>query len=533
MTETLEAGYDIRWAAEQFRERPAIVFRDRTYSFREVNARANRLANGLRALGLETGDRVGVLVNNSIHSVDAVFGLLKGAFCIVALNSRHAPPEHLGILNDSGCRAVIVASPYAPMIEAVADDAPALQHIIGIGWQPNEGLSYDAFLEGASEDEPSLEIPADTISRLTYTSGTTGKPKGVVGTHRRHNARLANFFQSCEYALGPEQTMGQVGPLSHVAGNYLQPCFLRGARTIIFERYDPTELQAAIQEHRINHLLLVPTMIVRFVAALEPDRFDLSSLTRINYGTAPIPVDVLRRGIGILGPVFRQHYGMSEANSPLTLLYPDEHITDGPDHVTARLASCGRPILAHRIVVRSPDGRDLPTGEIGEICIRAVGAAAFEYWQRPDLTAEAIRDGWLYTGDLGRFDEDGYLFIVGRTKDMIITGGFNVYAREVEDALFANERVLEAAVVGLPDPDLGERIAAMVVLKPGVELDEAALQAHCRERIAGYKAPRLWVFAEELPKTASAKVAKQTIREDLLARFGAAGAVTEVQASYD
>jgi acyl-CoA synthetase (AMP-forming)/AMP-acid ligase II len=532
MTDTLEAGYDIRWAAEQFRERPAVVFRDRTYSFREVNGRANRLANGLRALGLQTGDRVGVLVNNSVHSVDAVFGLLKGGFCIVALNSRHALPEHLGILTDAGCKAVIVASPYSDMIRAVAANAPALRHIIGIGWQPKTGLAYDAFLEGASDKEPALEIPADTISRLTYTSGTTGKPKGVVGTHRRHNARLANFFQTCEYALGSDQTMGQVGPLSHVAGNYLQPCFVRGAKTIIFERYDPTDLQAAIQEHGINHLLLVPTMIVRFVAALEPEKYDLSTLTRINYGTAPIPVDVLRRGIDILGPVFRQHYGMSEANSPLTLLYPDEHLTDGPEDVVARLASCGRPIMAHRIVVRSAEGTDLPAGEIGEICIKASGAAAFEYWQRPDLTAEAIRDGWLYTGDLGRFDDDGYLFIVGRTKDMIITGGFNVYAREVEDALFAHEGVLEAAVIGLPDPDLGERIAAMVVLKPGITLNETALQEHCRGQIAGYKVPRLWGFTDELPKTASAKVAKQAIREDLLARFGAEGAVTEVQASY-
>ena len=532
MTDTLETGYDIRWAAEQFRDRPAIVFGEHTYSFADVNARANRLANGLRGLGLETGDRVGVLVNNSIHSVDAVFGLLKGALCIVALNSRHAPPEHLGILHDSGCRAVIVAEPYADVIGQVAGNAEALEHVIGIGWQPEGGFNYDAFLQAASPAEPALWVPSDTISRLTYTSGTTGKPKGVVGTHRRHLARLDNFFATCEYALSPDQTMGQVGPLSHVAGNYLQPCFIRGAKTIIFERYDPTELQAAIQEHRINHLLLVPTMIVRFVAALEPERFDLSSLTRINYGTAPIPEDVLRRGVDILGPVFRQHYGMSEANSPLTLLYPDEHLTDGPEHVTARLRSCGRPIAAHRIVVRSADGQDLPHGEVGEICIRAVGAASFEYWQRPDLTAEAIRDGWLYTGDLGRFDEDGFLYIVGRTKDMIITGGFNVYAREVEDALFAHEGVMEAAVVGLPDPDLGERIAAMVVLKPGASLDEAALQAHCRAQIAGYKVPRAIMLADDLPKTASAKVAKQTVREVLAERFGKDGPAVDVQAAY-
>ena len=224
---------------------------------------------------------------------------------------------------------------------------------------------------------------------------------------------------------------------------------------------------------------------------------------------------------------------MTEAESPLTLLYPDEHVVDGTPEQTDRLASCGRPVAGHRIRIVDDEGRDLPVGEIGEIAIRAQGSAELEYWKRPDLTAEAVRDGWFMTGDLGRMDEAGYLFIVGRKKDMIISGGFNVYAREVEEALFRHPAILEAGVVGVPDRDLGEVVAAMLVAKPGAALDEAELDRYCREQIAGYKRPRLVIFADTLPKNANGKIAKQEIREAFARqRPATAGDVTTVGARY-
>lgn len=534
-SEMIIAGYEVAWAAAQHGDREAIVCEGRSLTFREVNGRANRLANALRGRGHETGERIGVLLHNSVESVDSVFGLLKSGLCIVPLNTRHALPEQIEIATDAGLSGIIAGPEFRHTADALAASVEGLRTVVGVGWTPGTGggTSFDELLAEGSPEEPGIELEPKALMRLTYTSGTTGKPKGVVGTHRRHLARLGNFFTSCEYALGREHTMAQVGPLSHVAGNYLQPCFMRGARTIILRSFDPDALQKTIEEAKVDHLLLVPTMIVRLIDALQPDRYDLSSLKRINYGTAPIPVEVLRRGIAALGPVFRQHYGMTEAESPLTLLYPDEHVVDGTPEQTDRLASCGRPVAGHRIRIVDDEGRDLPVGEIGEIAIRAQGSAELEYWKRPDLTAEAVRDGWFMTGDLGRMDEAGYLFIVGRKKDMIISGGFNVYAREVEEALFRHPAILEAGVVGVPDRDLGEVVAAMLVAKPGAALDEAELDRYCREQIAGYKRPRLVIFADTLPKNANGKIAKQEIREAFARqRPATAGDVTTVGARY-
>ncbi len=526
------AGWQVAWTASQHGDREAFVFEDRRVSFREANARANRLANALRAAGLAPGARVGVLMRNSIEAVDANFGLLKGGFASVPLNDRHTPAEHADILNDGEVSAVLAGAGFEGAVAAAAAAAPSVRLVVGVGWGDAD---YDRFTAAAADAEPDIAVEPAALMRLTYTSGSTGKPKGVVGTFRRFQARLDNFFASLEYALGRGHSMLHVGPLSHVAGNYLLPCFMRGARGIVLPRFDPDAVLDAIERHRIDHALLVPTMIVRLVDAIEPGRHDLSSLKRINYGTAPIPVETLSRGIRLLGPVFRQHYGMSEANSPLTLLYPDEHLPDGSPEEAARLASCGRPVAGVDIRVFGPDGRALPPGETGEIVIRSEGAAEVEYWRRPDLTSEAVRGDWFHTGDLGRFDEAGYLFIVGRIKDMIITGGFNVYAREVEDALYRHPAVLEAAVCGVQDPEWGEVVAAMIAPRPGLEIDEASVRAHCSGALAGYKRPRVLLFREALPKTGSGKLAKQAIRPLLQAAHGAAaggGETAGVMACY-
>ena len=526
------AGWQVAWAASQHGDREAFLFGDRRVSFREANTRANRLANALRAAGLAPGERVGVLMQNSIEAVDANFGLLKGGFASVPLNDRHTPAEHADILNDGEVSAVLAGPGFETAVAEAVAAATSVRLVVGVGWGDAD---YDRFTTSVSADDPNVEVDPAALMRLTYTSGSTGKPKGVVGTFRRFQARLDNFFASLEYALGRGHSMLHVGPLSHVAGNYLLPCFMRGARGIVLPRFDPDQVLDAIERHRIDHALLVPTMIVRLVDAIEPGRRDLSSLTRINYGTAPIPVETLRRGLRLLGPVFRQHYGMSEANSPLTLLYPDEHLPDGSPLEAARLASCGRPVTGVDIRVFGPDGRVLPPGEVGEIVIRSEGAAEVEYWRRPDLTAEVVRGGWFHTGDLGRFDEAGYLFIVGRIKDMIITGGFNVYAREVEDALYRHPAVLEAAVCGVQDPEWGEVVAAMIAPRPGLEIDEASVRAHCSSALAGYKRPRVLLFDDTLPKTGSGKIAKQAIRPLLQSAHGAAageGETAGVMARY-
>jgi acyl-CoA synthetase (AMP-forming)/AMP-acid ligase II len=309
-----------------------------------------------------------------------------------------------------------------------------------------------------------------------------------------------------------------VAPLTHAAGLYLLPCYLRGGRSVISSRFDAEAVLRDIEEHRITQLMLVPTMISRLLDALDSGaRVDLSSLRVIHYGTAPASVELLRRAVKRFGPILRQAYGMTEAPQPLAVLYPHEHVVDGSPRETARLKSCGKPTMNVTITIRGPDEQELRTGEVGEIAIAHRGVGEVQFWRRPEVAAQSVRNGWYYTGDLGYFDEDGFLYIAGRSKDMIISGGFNVYAREVEDALETHPRVLQAAVVGIPDPEWGELVAAFVVPRQGGRPTAEELVAHCAARIAGYKKPRLVRILEDLPRNAAGKVMKSTLRDEFMA----------------
>ena len=522
------AGRLIGWAAAQHGPRPALVFRDRSYSHREVDARSNRFAQALIALGLQPGERFAVLLENSVESLDSQFGAEKAALTCVALNARHTLAEHLEILADAEAAAVLVGPPFGDLAAAIAAAAgtrlPALRHVLATGGAAagagRPGVAdFDAACAAAPDRAPAIEIGPEHVVRLAYTSGTTGKPKGVAYTLERWLARLNNHFLAMEYGLSVDDAMLHVGPLTHAAGVYLFPCFLRGARNVVQDRFDSASLLAAIERERITHLMLVPTMMSRLVEAIEGGaRADWSSLKRIHYGTAPTPVPLIRRAMAIFGPILRQQYGMTEAVQPLTVLYPHEHVGDGEDGADDPIGSCGRPTANVRIVLRDAQGREVPAGEVGEVTLAHEGAARVQLWRRPEAMAEAVRDGWFHTGDLGRFDAQGYLHIVGRSKDMIISGGFNVYAREVEEALAAHPAVAESAVLGLPDAEWGEVVAAAVVLRAGAVADAAALQAHCAARIAGYKKPRRVVFVDALPRNGAGKVLKGALR----ARFDAA-----------
>jgi long-chain acyl-CoA synthetase len=512
------AGGLVSWAAAQHGDRPSLVFGEQVLSHADVERRSNRWAQALIALGVQPGDRVAVLLENSAQSIDSVFGVEKAALTYVALNARHTLAEHLDILADADPAAVIVGASFASLAPAIAQARgprlPALRHVLGIGFTADGVEDLGPRLAAATDTPPGIEIAPDHVLRIAYTSGTTGRPKGVVYTAERTQQRLHSHFLAMEYGLSVDDAMLHVGPLTHAAGVYLFPCFLRGARNVVLERFDPAAVFDAVARQRISHLMLVPTMMARLVEALEGGaRADLSSLRRIHYGTAPTPVSLIRRAIAVFGPILRQQYGMTEAVQPLTVLYPHEHRGDGEAGADDPIGSCGRPTAQVRIVLRDASGREVPRGDIGEITIAHDGLGRVAFWRRPDLLAETVRDGWFYTGDLGRIDAHGFLHIVGRNKDMIISGGFNVYAREVEDALAAHAAVAEAAVTGLPDREWGELVAAWVVLRPGAVADAAELQAHCAARIAGYKKPRVLTFVDALPRNHAGKVMKQRLRE--------------------
>lgn len=517
MTFPQVAGQRICWAAVQHGSRPALIHGERTLSFAEVDERTNRLANGLLRLGLATGDRLAVLLNNSMDAVVSVFAAEKAAQTYVALNSRHTLPEHVGILNDAQASAVILGPEFAALAGPLREQVPTLAHVIAVGFSAPGTLGYESLLESGGSWAPEVLIEADHLVRIAYTSGTTGRPNGVAYTVQRLQQQLTNQFYAMEYALGIDDAMLHVGPLTHAAGVYLLPCYLRGARSVIADRFDPAAMLHDIEKHRITQLMLVPTMLARLLDVLDTGpQVDLSSLRRINYGTAPASVELLQRALKRFGPILRQQYGMTEAVQPLAVLYPHEHVVEGATTQRTRLNSCGKPTINVSITIRDAVDQERPQGEIGEIAIEHRGIGEVQFWRQPEITAESIRNGRYYTGDLGYFDADGYLYIVGRNKEMIISGGFNVYSREVEDALASHPAVAEAAVLGIPDPEWGELVAAFVVPRAGSGITVEELTAHCAGRIAGYKKPRVLRLVSELPRNNSGKVTKHILRESYL-----------------
>jgi acyl-CoA synthetase (AMP-forming)/AMP-acid ligase II len=516
------AGHALTWAAAQFRDRPAVVFRDRSFTYTQIERRSNQLANALVGLGQYPGERIAVLLNNSVQSIESQFGAEKAAQAYVALNARHTLREQAAILNDAEAAVLIAGAEFREMALQVQPLVPSLRHVIGVGWRDTGVLEYNTLLERAADRSPWIKVPAELLLRIAYTSGTTGKPKGVAYSIERWEARLANHFSAMEYGLGVDDAMLHVGPLTHAAGVHLLPCYLRGTRNIVADKFDPEQMLAQIASDRITQLMVVPTMLSRLLEALAANpAADVSALRRVHYGTAPTPTSMVHEALRRLGPIMRQQYGMTEAVQPLCVLYPHEHLQDGQP--STRITSCGRPTMNVDITVRDANGKALPTGEVGEIAIAHRGIGEVAFWRRPDLEGEAIRDGWYYSGDLGRFDEEGFLYIVGRNKDMMISGGFNVYAREVEDALHTHPAVAEVAVLGLPDPEWGEVIAAFVVRRPGEAGDAEALGRHCAEFIAGYKKPRVIEFVDVLPRNHAGKVTKNDLRDAYLARHANGG----------
>jgi acyl-CoA synthetase (AMP-forming)/AMP-acid ligase II len=517
MHQSVIAGSRLYWAARQYQSRIAVIFQDMAFTYGDIEKRSNRFANALLALSPRSVNRVAALLNNSVESIDTQFGAEKAGQTYIPLNSRHTVYEHAEVLRDAEATTLVVGAAFADLIPKIRECAPSLQHVIGVGWSDDHVQDYGALLADASDRPPMVNIAPNVPVRIHYTSGTTGKPKGVAYSAEREGHRISNQFHAMEYALSVDDAMLHVGPLTHAAGLHMLPCFLRGAKNVVVEKFDADEALRLIERERITQIMLVPTMLSRLLDASEGrSKYNLSSLRRIHYGTSPTPVPTIHRALERFGPILRQQYGMIEAAQPLCVLYPDEHVEGGLP--SARVTSCGRPTLNVDISVRNASGEQAGTGDIGEIAIANRGIGRVEFWKRPDLEQLAIREGWFYTGDLGYFDDEGFLYIAGRAKDMIISGGFNIYAREVEDALLCHPAVADVAVLGLPDAEWGEAVAAFVVMRAGQHVRPDALKRFCAERIARYKKPKIVEFLDTLPRNTTGKVLKNALRESYLAR---------------
>jgi acyl-CoA synthetase (AMP-forming)/AMP-acid ligase II len=500
-----------RATAGAFPDKPAFVMAQRSISFAGVNVRMNRLANGLAARGLRPGDRVAVLSRNRPEFVE-VCGASKGGFAVLPLNWRLTQDELQYPLTDGQPKAVIADSEFAPRLEALRPALPFVGHYICFDQPPAGWESYEALLAAASPSEPSVDVaPADLLC-LMYTSGTTGRPKGVELTHGgliRNAQTTANALLS----LKEDDIVLVVMPLFHVGGMWYHafPAYARGCTSIVLPEFTPAGVLSAIERYGITVAHLVPTMISALVNDPALAKADLSSLRLMYYAGSSISEELLRKAMAALpGCGFVQSYGSTEGGV-ITALSEDDHrdALARPDRAR-RLLTSGRALQCEvKVIDAAPDG-------IGEIVVR--GDRTMQgYWRNPAATEQAFASGWFRTGDLGRVDTEGYVTIADRKHDMIVSGGENVYPREVEDALARDPDILEVAVFGLPDPHWVEKVTAAVVLRPGSSATETDLLQRVRAKLAGYKCPKQIFLRDGLPKNGAGKI----LRGELKRIYGA------------
>jgi acyl-CoA synthetase (AMP-forming)/AMP-acid ligase II len=490
-------------------DRVAVVFEERRTTYGDLLSRSKRLGQALRQRGVAAQDRVAVLAMNCNEWFELSFVCHLNAFILATVNFRLAPPEIARILADSAPKVLVFERQYAATVAALRGQLPSVDHYICVGEAPDWALEYEVLLASGREDAPPAEPKDSDLALLIYTSGTTGRAKGVVKTQA---ATLASFrINAYNLGLRPDSRILIIMPMFHVGALSEASAMLYAGGTVVLQRkFEPLGVLQAIERERITHVHMAPTMVQALLDEPSIDSHDTSSLRIFNYAAAPMPVSLLKRAIERFGPIFMDIYGSTEA--PGTILFPHQHVLDGDPEQVKRLGSVGQSNAITDLRIVDTDGKPCPPGTAGEILVRSE-AAMVGYWNDSTATLQALRDGWFHTGDIGYLDEQDYLFLVDRKKDMIISGGENIYCREVEEALMEHGGLQEVAVIGIPDVYWGEAVHAVAVAKPGISVTEADLIAFVGTRIARYKRPKSVEFVAELPRLPSGKVMKHVLRD--------------------
>jgi long-chain acyl-CoA synthetase len=489
--------------ARRLPERPAVSDPRHSWNYREFAERVARVAGGLRGRGLAPGDRVLLSLENCGEFFELLFGCWAAGLCAVPANARLHPREVEYIAENSGARLLVATPALAKALAPLADTVETLNQVVS-----TRSAEYEVLVAA----EPLLPEPGNPNDHawLFYTSGTTGRPKGAVLTHRN-----LLFASQCYYAdidsVDERDTHLLAAPVSHGAGLYALPFMLRGAHQIVLPHFDVGDILEVIRRHPRVSLFAAPTMLTRLAHAPEVPGADLANLRTIYYGGGPMYVADLEKALALFGPRLYQLYGQGESPMTITGLTKRMHAETGHPRWRERLGSCGAPRTG--VLVRVVDDNDapLPPGDIGEVVTRS-DCVMEGYWRNPAANAETLRGGWLHTGDLGSLDEDGFLTLRDRSKDMIISGGSNIYPREIEEVLLRHPDLVEASVVGRPHPDWGEEVIAFIVAKPGAQIENAALDRLCLDHIARFKRPREYRFVDALPKNNYGKVLKTELR---------------------
>lgn len=495
-------------AIDRHGDRCAVVCDGKEWTYREVREASLRLASHLMHIGIQPGDPVAIVLENSAEYLIADLAIIAVGGAKVPVNMMLSDDEVAYILRDSQTRAVLASRSRLDAIENAGSEDTSRAAVIVCGENGWEPARDDAGADVPTTLSPTLpRISPDEVALIMYTGGTTGKPKGVVHTQHGYSSNLLSHVIEAEITAQDRVLLSS--PLPHSAGFLALTGLLLGAAVHIEKTFDMDTVLERIEKDGVSFLFMVPTMIYRMLDEVEARAgFDPSSLRTILYGASPITEERLKQGLRLFGAVFVQLYGQTEAPNFLTRLRRDDHSTE---HNPERLRSCGQSVLMARVRTVREDGGDCDAGEVGEV----VGTAPYvmeRYLGKPDATASTVRDGWLYTGDLGYLDEAGYLYLVDRKKDMIITGGFNVYASEVEQALAALDGIKEASVVGVPHPDWGEAVVAFVIPSTPDVTEEQILR-DARTVLTGYKRPKEVILTDALPTTAVGKIDKKQLRQ--------------------
>ncbi|MEW6667598.1 MAG: long-chain-fatty-acid--CoA ligase [Thermodesulfobacteriota bacterium] len=500
-------------AARQFPERTALVDKDKRLTFEELNRRANCLANGLLDLGVTKADHVGILLSNCYQFIECDFALSKTGIVRVPLNASLSARDHKYTLNDSKCKALIFGEKFTEDVEMMRNELETVEKFVCVSNEipmSLDAIGYEDIIGNSSPEEPATRIERQDLHTLFYTSGTTGKPKGAMLTQEAWASVAMNLL--LDYGpITQEDVLLNVQPLSHGAGFFVLPFFIRGAAQVLVE-FKTSLVFQTIEREKVTVFKLVPVMLKRLLEDPDKTRYDLTSLKHIIYGGSPIGRPLLEDSLRFFGRILSQLYGQGEIPMAITVLSREDHILEGTEEEARRLNSAGKACTNVEVKIVDEKGAEVRPGVVGEIVARGYHCMS-GYWGLTGATAETLKDGWIHTGDLGYMDSKGFVFLVDRKKEVIISGAFNIYPAEVEQVLVTHPSIAEVAVIGVPDDNWGESVKAIVVLKKNHQSPEKDIIDFCKENGLKFKTPKSVEFVDELPRSHYGKVDKKILRE--------------------
>lgn len=479
-------------------------------TYGELNARVNRLATALTASGVHKGDRVAIVQHNCLQYIETFFAAMKIGAVLTAIDYRVAPRELQYMLNNSQANTLLIGENYINLISLARSVLSTVKNFICIGHCIENMPSYEELVSWNTPTEPDTDIDEGDLATLYYTSGTTSLPKGVMMTHRNLEAAMSNMLRALP--VTSDDITLHTSPFSHIASVWplLVHLYVGGANVMV-EKFDPKVVLEAISEHKVTTWNTVPTAILRLNEYPDLTSYNLSSLRWVGYGASPMPLGVLKKAILNFGNILVQVYGLTETYI-VTVLPKEDHILEGPEYKVQRLRSCGKPLTGLEVRVVNKQNEDIVLGETGEIIVKG-DSVTRGYWRFPEETANTIKQGWFYTGDLATVDEEGYIYIIDRKKEIIISGGENISPKEVEEVIYWHPSVLEVAVIGVPDEKWGEAVKAVVSLKEGKTATEEEIIVFCKKNLAHFKVPKSVDFTDSLPKTTSGKISRKEIKD--------------------